>query len=47
MIDGIHFEERVALVALGFDAQGKKHVLGSGRAAPRRPRLRFLSYIRN
>lgn len=28
MIDGIHFEERVVLVALGFDAQGKKHVLG-------------------
>jgi transposase-like protein len=28
MIDGIHFKERVVLVALGFDAQGKKHVLG-------------------
>ena len=28
MIDGIHFQERVVLVALGFDAQGKKHVLG-------------------
>lgn len=28
MIDGIYFEERVVLVALGFDAQGKKHVLG-------------------
>lgn len=28
MIDGVHFEERVVLVALGFDAQGKKHVLG-------------------
>jgi putative transposase len=28
MIDGIHFMERVVLVALGFDAQGKKHVLG-------------------
>jgi transposase-like protein len=28
MIDGVHFQERVVLVALGFDAQGKKHVLG-------------------
>lgn len=28
MIDGIHLQERVVLVALGFDAQGKKHVLG-------------------
>jgi transposase-like protein len=28
MIDGIHFMERVVLVALGFDAQGRKHVLG-------------------
>ena len=28
MIDGIHFQERVVLVALGFDAQGRKHVLG-------------------
>ena len=28
MIDGIHFRDRVVLIALGFDAQGKKHVLG-------------------
>jgi putative transposase len=28
MIDGIHFRERVILVALGIDAQGRKHVLG-------------------
>jgi putative transposase len=28
MIDGIHFKDRVALVALGFDTEGKKHVLG-------------------
>jgi transposase-like protein len=28
MIDGIHFSERVILVALGIDAQGNKHVLG-------------------
>jgi putative transposase len=28
MIDGIHFGERVILVALGIDAQGNKHVLG-------------------
>jgi putative transposase len=28
MIDGIHFRDRVILVALGIDAQGKKHVLG-------------------
>ena len=28
MIDGIHFGERVVLVALGIDAQGVKHVLG-------------------
>jgi putative transposase len=28
MIDGIHFQERVILVALGIDVQGNKHVLG-------------------
>jgi len=28
MIDGIHFRDRVVLLALGFDAQGNKHVLG-------------------
>src|SRR5690606_7088006 len=28
MIDGIHFDERVILVALGIDARGRKHVLG-------------------
>ena len=28
MIDGIHFRDRVVLIALGFDALGKKHVLG-------------------
>lgn len=28
MIDGIHFRERVVLVALGIDARGCKHVLG-------------------
>ena len=28
MIDGIHFRERVVLVALGIDACGNKHVLG-------------------
>ena len=28
MIDGIHFHERVILVALGIDARGDKHVLG-------------------
>lgn len=28
MIDGIHFRDRVVLVALGFDSQGSKHVLG-------------------
>jgi transposase-like protein len=28
MIEGIHLMERVVLVALGFDAQGRKHVLG-------------------
>ena len=28
MIDGIHFHERVILVALGIDAKGYKHVLG-------------------
>jgi len=28
MIDGIHFRDRVVLVALGFDSQGRKHVLG-------------------
>jgi len=28
MIDGIHFRDRVILVALGIDAEGNKHVLG-------------------
>ena len=28
MIDGIHFRERVILLAIGIDAQGNKHVLG-------------------
>jgi transposase-like protein len=28
MIDGIYFADRVVLVALGIDAQGKKHILG-------------------
>jgi transposase-like protein len=28
MIDGIHFGERVVLLALGIDAKGDKHVLG-------------------
>lgn len=28
MIDGIHFRDRVVLVALGIDAEGNKHVLG-------------------
>jgi transposase-like protein len=28
MIDGIHFRERVILLALGIDARGHKHVLG-------------------
>lgn len=28
MIDGIHFRDRVILIALGIDAQGNKHVLG-------------------
>lgn len=28
MIDGVHFGSHVVLVALGIDAQGKKHVLG-------------------
>ena len=28
MIDGIHFQDRVVLLALGFDTQGTKHVLG-------------------
>jgi len=28
MIDGIHFKDRVVLVALGFDTEARKHVLG-------------------
>jgi transposase-like protein len=28
MIDGIHFKEQVVLIALGFDTEGRKHVLG-------------------
>lgn len=28
MIDGVHFSDHVVLVALGIDADGKKHILG-------------------
>jgi transposase-like protein len=28
MLDGIHFDEHVVLIALGIDEDGKKHVLG-------------------
>jgi len=28
MVDGIHFRDRVILIALGIDSQGNKHVLG-------------------
>jgi len=28
MVDGIHFRDRVILLALGIDAQGTKHILG-------------------
>jgi putative transposase len=28
MVDGIHFRDRVILLAMGIDAQGNKHVLG-------------------
>jgi transposase-like protein len=28
MIDGVHYRDSVVLVCLGFDSQGKKHVLG-------------------
>ncbi len=28
MIDGIHFRDRVVLIALGIDDQGEKHILG-------------------
>ena len=28
MIDGIHYRDRVILLALGIDAKGNKHVLG-------------------
>ena len=28
MIDGIHFRDRVVLLAMGIDAQGRKHLLG-------------------
>jgi hypothetical protein len=39
MIDGVVIDAHVLLVALGIDADGKKHVLGSGcaRARPRTP----------
>ena len=37
MIDGIHFRDRVILVALGIDAQGNKHVLGPGTVRPVSP----------
>lgn len=39
MIDGIHFQDRVVLVALGFDAQGKKHVLGIWEGSTEKTRV--------
>lgn len=39
MIDGIHFEDRVVLVALGFDLQGKKHVLGIWEGSTEKTRV--------
>ena len=30
LVDGIHFRERIVLVALGIDSEGEKHVLGLG-----------------
>ena len=37
MIDGVVIDEHVLLVALGIDADGKKHVLGVREARPRTP----------
>lgn len=39
MIDGIHFQDRVVLVALGFDAQGKKQVLGIWEGSTEKTRV--------
>ena len=37
MIDGIHFRERVILVALGIDARGTSTCWGCAKAPPRAP----------
>lgn len=39
MIDGLHFRDRVVLVALGFDTQGNKHVLGIWEGSTEKTRV--------
>ena len=39
MVDGIHFHDRVILVAVGIDAQGNKHVLGLREGATESTRV--------
>jgi transposase-like protein len=39
MIDGIHFRDRVVLIALGFDSQGQKHVLGIREGSTEKTRV--------
>jgi transposase-like protein len=38
MIDGVHIDEHVMLVALGIDADGNKHLLGVREGATETPR---------
>lgn len=33
LVDGIHFRERIVLIALGIDSEGNKHVLGLGEGS--------------
>jgi transposase-like protein len=39
MIDGIHFRDRVVLIALGFDSKGNKHVLGIREGSTEKTRV--------
>ena len=39
MIDGIHFADRVVLIALGVDEHAGKHILGFARAPAKPPRV--------
>ena len=45
MLVGLHFAEHVVLVALGIDADGRKHLLGLASRASSKPPIRELRLL--